>query len=119
MNSFRQALVCWAYDQIDAESPHPGFGEAVFDNMVSRYNARDHADVKAGRADALEVLQRFLRTFNNRDPAKVTQQEFLNYYMGVSAGIESDSDFEQVIRSAWRLSGEIPGGSASQGRWTR
>lgn len=34
---------------------------------------------------------------------KVTQEEFMNYYAGVSASIDTDVYFIVMMRNAWKL----------------
>jgi len=36
---------------------------------------------------------------------KVTWSEFLDYYKGLSIGIDDDNYFELMIRNAWHISG--------------
>lgn len=53
-----------------------------------------------------EILTKFINTFEAGGDVDgvVTWEEFLNYYSGVSASIDSDSYFVLMMTSAWKLS---------------
>ena len=36
----------------------------------------------------------------------VTEEEFLEYYTSISASIDNDDYFEQMINSSWNISGD-------------
>lgn len=92
-------------------------GTGVLDvNTVRRfYNAEKHPDVKSLRKSEEEVLQEFLETFeahksmaanddtSKKGDAKVTLNEFMDYYSNVSASIDDDQYFALMMTNAWNL----------------
>ena len=61
----------------------------------------------AGVIKAEEALMDLLSVYDssrNKDGI-VTWQEFCAYYRDLSASIESDAEFELMIRNAWHISG--------------
>jgi hypothetical protein len=71
----------------------------------SVYNVSSHRDYKNGKLTEKQILQEFLRKFEGKDTSdgNVTWDEFLNYYSGVSASIDSDPYFDLMMRQAWKL----------------
>jgi len=68
-----------------------------------------HPDVISGKKSEDDILKEFLTTFemahsirNNDSPNYVvTKEEFNEYYNMISAGIDDDRYFVQMIKSAW------------------
>ena len=60
------------------------------------------------------MLSEFLETFEThhnlmaggKADANVTLEEFIEYYNNVSASIDDDAYFAQVMDSSWNLSGQ-------------
>ncbi len=109
MNESRKKLVEAAFTKLDKD----GNGVLEVSDIKGTYSAKNHPDVKSGRKSEDEVLGDFLETFEMhlnlgggvRD-RKITREEFFEYYNNVSASIDDDKYFEQMMISAWKLQGE-------------
>lgn len=83
-------------------------GDGVFDaqDMMKVYNARKHPKFQNGEWDQKRVFEEFLKSFEpdeSKRDGKVTEEEFINYYAGVSANIDNDAYFDLMMRNAWKL----------------
>ncbi len=55
------------------------------------------------------VFRSFLRSFDvdeNNEEGRVTRRDFDNYYRNVSAAIDHDKSFENMVRNIWHLNAE-------------
>jgi calcyphosin len=111
LNDFRQALVAKAFQKLDRN----GNGLVEADDLVGVYNASKHPAVVEGRKTAEQVLGEFLETFEThhnvlyaagRNDHVITQEEFTEYYTHVSASIDDDLYFSQMMNSSWGLSAD-------------
>lgn len=67
-----------------------------------------------GRKTEEQVLGEFLETFeahhnlmnNNTRDYRVTLEEFIEYYTNVSASIDDEMYFSQMMNAAWNLQGD-------------
>ena len=81
------------------------------DEIKSVYNARRHPDVMSGKRTEDEVLLEFMETFEEtysyltgtNSDGRVTLEEFVEYYEGVSMSIDDDAYFEVMMNNAWRM----------------
>jgi len=66
--------------------------------------------VLEGRKTERQVLEEFLATFemalSGVADGIVTPEEFLEYYTSVSASIDNEDYFEQMINGSWNISGD-------------
>lgn len=102
----RVALVKRAYKVLDRD----GSGEVDYNDICDTYNASRHPAVLEGRKTERQVLDEFLATFemalSGVADGIVTMDEFLEYYTSISASIDRDDYFEQMINSSWNISGD-------------
>lgn len=113
MNERRTALVMRAFAIIDRD----GSGTLDKSDIKGSYNASKHPDVLARKRTEDDVLSEFLDTFEaqfairnqgqTRD-GRVSQDEWLEYYQGISASIDNDDYFEVMMTNAWNLDGKKP-----------
>jgi len=78
------------------------------------YNAKKHPAVIDGRKTEEQVLGEFLETFethhnvmhDNARDFRVDMDEFIEYYTNVSASVDDDMYFSQMMNASWNLSGD-------------
>ena len=106
MNKKRVALVKRAYKKLDRD----GSGEVDYNDIKDTYNASRHPAVLEGRKTERQILEEFLATFemalSGVADGIVTEEEFLVYYTSISASIDNEEYFEQMINSSWNISGD-------------
>lgn len=102
LNAKRLAVVNQAWKKADKD------GSNIFDmnDLKKVFNVRQHPKYQNGDMTEKQVFDEFLGTFEP-DPAsrdgKVTHEEFLNYYAGVSASIDNDAYFTLMMRNSWKF----------------
>ena len=84
MNDRRNEIVLRAYDKLDAD----GSGLVNVDDIVSLYNIED---------------KEFMSMCETTPDGVVTKEEFVDFYKDLSAEIDDDVEFEQILSSAWNL----------------
>jgi len=97
----RRQLIAWAWYSIDYNKE--GFVDP--EEVIGRFNAAMHPDVKSAFKTPQECFRDFMKAFevSGEIPGKVSRMEFENYYYNVSASIERDEYFEQLMRYVWNL----------------
>jgi Ca2+-binding EF-hand superfamily protein len=104
VNWRRRQLIAMAWYYVDFNKE----GRVDPEEIIGRYDATQHPDVRGGAKSAQEVFRDFLKAFevSGEIEGKVTRKEFENYYYNVSASIERDDYFETMMRNCWHLSGQ-------------
>ena len=82
-------------------SPPLGGGDGALsvEGVRGKYDASKHPEVIAGRMDAHAATRALLSGVDGA--GVVTLDEFASYYEGVSATIDSDDYFTQMLASTW------------------
>jgi calcyphosin len=103
MSYERKMLVRKAFNCLDKD----GSGVATIDDILSCYDTTTHPDVAGGNKTPQQAAEEMLATFEQggKVDGQVTWPEFLDYYKGLSVGIDDDNYFELMMRNAWHLSG--------------
>lgn len=50
-----------------------------------------------------EILEDFMKQWDKNRDGQVSFEEFVDYYCDVSASIDRDEYFEEMMRNAWKL----------------
>lgn len=108
----REAVIQEAFEKLDGDCS----GTVTISDVKRLYDASSHPDVLDGKKTQDEVLADFMSQWDTQTKdGIVTLQEFMQYYRDVSASIDTDEYFEQMLRNAWRLKGADQfGGDGSQ-----
>jgi hypothetical protein len=78
--------------------------------LISRFDPSRHPEVQGRMKTAEQVQKEFLDTFDvgGVQPGLITREEFVRYYTNISAAVNDDDYFEQILRAVWH----IPAGDA-------
>ncbi len=101
MNKFRISLVDKAFNRLDKTED----GVITLEDIKGVYDVKNHPEYQNGTKTEAELLRGFLKKFeeNGSVDGKVTQEEFMDYYSGVSASIDQDIYFDYMMRHAWKF----------------
>jgi hypothetical protein len=69
------------------------------------YSAKHHPKFLNGEWSEDQCFSHFLDSFeaSKHKDGIVTSDEFVQYYVGVSASIDADDYFEQMMKKCWKL----------------
>uniref|UniRef100_A0A1I7YGF1 Calcyphosin-like protein n=2 Tax=Steinernema glaseri TaxID=37863 RepID=A0A1I7YGF1_9BILA len=101
MSQARLNLIDKAFQKLDKT----GDGVVTVDDMEGVYEHRRHPQFISGEKSKEEIFQQFLRNFEigGHVDGRVTKEEFVNYYAGISAAIDTDIYFDLMMRNSWKL----------------
>lgn len=89
-----------AYDKLDVNKD----GLVKLDDIAKLYDASKHPDVVQGKKSAEQVFIEFMSLWDTqKKDGIVTYEEFCDYYSDVSASIDDDQYFAEMMMSAWKL----------------
>ncbi|NXH88462.1 CAPSL protein, partial [Edolisoma coerulescens] len=101
MSNARKEIIMQAFRKLDKT----GDGVITIEDLKGLYNAKYHPKYQNGDWTEDQVFGAFLDNFDSpyEKDGKVTTEEFMNYYAGVSASIDTDVYFIVMMKNAWKL----------------
>lgn len=103
MNNHRKGLITKAFQKLDKT----GDGCVKVEDLQGVYDVTKHKKYLSGEWTEERCLREFLDSFDspdNKDGEKdteISEEEFQNYYAGVSASVDGDAYFDLMMRNAW------------------
>lgn len=100
LSARRAAVVREVFRRLDSD----GDGRVSAEELQAHFQSTKHSNVTASTQTGREVLLDLLAKLGDRNrDGFLTEQEFITYYENVSASIDSDDYFLEVVQSAWGL----------------
>jgi Ca2+-binding EF-hand superfamily protein len=99
MSASRENLVHDVYTALDRRSERV----VAMDEVKNNFRGNGHPLVTIGGLSHADALNHILKYFEVKGklPPKVTYEKFLSYYADLSATIDDDFYFEDIVRSNW------------------
>ena len=100
----RKNIIIDAFVKIDFN--RKGFTEITY--LKSIYNSSQHPEVKMGRKTENEIFGEFVYTFDifinyKEKTSQCSFEDFIEYYSGISASIENNQYFNDMIEGVWNM----------------
>lgn len=101
LNKTRLNLIRIAFDKLDRLKD----GQVTVEDLKTVYSVKKNPKYLNGELTEDQCLRQFLDNFDTEShkDGVITYDEFVNYYAGVSASIDSDAYFDVMMRQAWKL----------------
>jgi Ca2+-binding EF-hand superfamily protein len=99
MSDARIDIVLQAYEKLDAD----GSGMVTVDDILDLYDVESDPMVLEGVKTASEAGKEFMSMWETTPDGIVTRHEFIEYYKDLSAEVDSDDEFVQIVAAAWKL----------------
>ncbi len=100
MNAKRQAITDAVFFKFDKD----GNGYIDASDVKGSFNSSMHPKVIDGSKTEDQVFLEFLTNFGDKNKdGKITKTEWNDYYSAVSASIDNDDHFVDLMKAAWKL----------------
>jgi Ca2+-binding EF-hand superfamily protein len=99
-NDLRISWIVKAYNKLDKD----GNGYVTSFDIRQHFDCSQHPRIISGEVCFDEVFTEFLQCFGDKNKdGSITQAQWNDYYAAVSASIDNDDHFVQLMRTAWKL----------------
>lgn len=99
-NEVRKEVIDRAFAKFDSD----GSGFVSGADLQTVYSADAHPGVQAGEMTTEEVFTEFLASFGDKNgDGNITHAEWHDYYAAVSASVDLDEYFVQMMVTSWQL----------------
>ena len=97
----REYLISQVWSSLAEAAGKPGALSP--DDLAAFFNPKEHPLVALGGAPEKDAFAHFLRhlSVKGRAPTIVRLEGFQSYYADLSAGVDDDGHFEQIVRGSW------------------
>eukprot|EP00730_Choanoeca_flexa_P017356 TRINITY_DN8347_c0_g1_i2.p1 TRINITY_DN8347_c0_g1~~TRINITY_DN8347_c0_g1_i2.p1 ORF type:complete len:210 (+),score=46.71 TRINITY_DN8347_c0_g1_i2:792-1421(+) len=101
MSKTRMRMVRQAFQKLDKD----GNGRITIEDLKGVYDVTRNPKYISGEMEEDDLLKEFLDSFDTpgRGDGKVEWDEFVSYYSGVSASIDTDTYFVLMMTQSWKL----------------
>ena len=103
LDNKRKACLNEIYSNLDTEKK----GEISVNTLKNIYNYRNHPDVLEGKKTPDEIYNKFCYTLdvyiriNNILNNSINNEQFIEYYSGISPSIKNNDDFQNILEKVW------------------
>jgi Ca2+-binding EF-hand superfamily protein len=99
-NQKRQTFIDKAFLKFDKD----GNGKITAADLRGVFNTLMHPKVQSGEMSEDEVFIQFLQNFGDKNKdGTITRDEWNDYYAAVSASIDNDDHFVNLMKTAWKI----------------
>ena len=96
----RKEYVTAAYAKLDSN----GNGQVNIDDIRATYNTDECPQVINGEKTSDEIFEEFMGSLGDKNTdGIITEKEFFDYYAALSASVDTDEQFAQIMTNAWKL----------------
>jgi len=99
-NEKRQTMINLAFNKFDKD----GSKHICVKDLLGVYNCKFHPDFIAKKKTEDQILKEFLGGLGDKNnDGTITLEEWNDYYASVSANIDNDDFFVDLMKNAWKL----------------